>query len=227
MSDGGHVVRELGAYVLGALEPAERREVESHVATCEPCRDELARLSGMPALLDRLVPEEATGDLTALPARVGPRLDDAAATSVTALRRSVRRWRAAAGAAALVAGVAGVALVIPAGSDPGPDLPAPVAAELRSVADDAGAVDGTASAYAWEWGTTIHLEVEHLPERARYVIWVIDAAGEAQTAGTWGPTTERAASVRGATALQRPEIVTIEVRDDDGAVVAAADLPSG
>ena len=32
----------LGVYVLGALEPAERAAVDTHLATCEGCRAELA-----------------------------------------------------------------------------------------------------------------------------------------------------------------------------------------
>src|SRR5439155_7194602 len=34
------------AYALDALEPAEAREYEEHLATCKTCQEELARLSG-------------------------------------------------------------------------------------------------------------------------------------------------------------------------------------
>ena len=61
MRDEGHVRHELGAYLLGALEPGERRAVEVHVDTCPGCRDELAQLSGLPSLLDRISVEEARG----------------------------------------------------------------------------------------------------------------------------------------------------------------------
>jgi anti-sigma factor RsiW len=44
----------LGAYVLGAIDPAERAVVDRHIATCPACRDELAGLAGLPALLGRL-----------------------------------------------------------------------------------------------------------------------------------------------------------------------------
>ena len=49
-----HPVRSLTAYVDGALVPAERAEVESHLAQCEACRDERDRLEGAIALLARL-----------------------------------------------------------------------------------------------------------------------------------------------------------------------------
>jgi len=44
----------LGVYVLGAIDPAERGLVDGHLATCQECRDELAGLAGLPALLARL-----------------------------------------------------------------------------------------------------------------------------------------------------------------------------
>src|SRR6516165_6326798 len=49
----------LGVYVLGAIDPAERALVDSHLTTCRDCRDELAGLAGLPALLARVGREEA------------------------------------------------------------------------------------------------------------------------------------------------------------------------
>ena len=48
----------LGVYVLGAIDPAERALVDAHLATCRECRDELAGLAGLPALLARVNPDE-------------------------------------------------------------------------------------------------------------------------------------------------------------------------
>jgi len=58
----------LGVYVLGAIDPAERALVDSHLAGCRECRDELAGLAGLPALLARVGTEEAL----ALAAADGP-----------------------------------------------------------------------------------------------------------------------------------------------------------
>jgi anti-sigma factor RsiW len=54
----------LGVYVLGALEPAERTAVDTHLVTCKRCRAELADLEGMPAVLASLSAEDvvALGD---------------------------------------------------------------------------------------------------------------------------------------------------------------------
>ena len=48
----------LGVYVLGAIDPAERALVDAHLLTCRDCRDELAGLAGLPALLARVNPDE-------------------------------------------------------------------------------------------------------------------------------------------------------------------------
>jgi hypothetical protein len=48
----------LGAYLLGALDPAERSEFEEHLDTCDNCKAELLRLAPLPGLLQRLTPEE-------------------------------------------------------------------------------------------------------------------------------------------------------------------------
>jgi hypothetical protein len=44
----------LGVYVLGAIDPAERSQVEAHLSMCPICRDELAGMAGLPALLSRV-----------------------------------------------------------------------------------------------------------------------------------------------------------------------------
>jgi hypothetical protein len=49
----------LGVYVLGAIDPAERAMVDAHLETCQECRDELAGLTGLPALLATVSTDEA------------------------------------------------------------------------------------------------------------------------------------------------------------------------
>lgn len=47
-----------GAYVLGALSPAERAAYERHLATCSFCREAVRDISTLPDLLSRLDPAE-------------------------------------------------------------------------------------------------------------------------------------------------------------------------
>lgn len=51
MSDERHVEESAGAYVLGALTPEEAHEIEAHVATCGPCRMEIAELRDVVGVL--------------------------------------------------------------------------------------------------------------------------------------------------------------------------------
>jgi hypothetical protein len=48
----------LGAYLLGALDPADRSEFEEHLNTFPTCQAELLRLAPLPGLLQRLTPED-------------------------------------------------------------------------------------------------------------------------------------------------------------------------
>ena len=93
----------LGVYVLGAIDPAERALVDAHLATCRDCRDELAGLAGLPALLARVSMEEAIALAATdepFPAALGgasepPRELLATVLDLTAARRRRRRWREA------------------------------------------------------------------------------------------------------------------------------------
>jgi hypothetical protein len=105
----------LGVYVVGAIDPAERKIVDVHLSHCPACREELAGLAGLPALLGRvpLVDAERLAldnaelrDLEEPSDRLlGSLLDQVAA------RRKTRRWRTitAAAAAAVIAVGSGMA----------------------------------------------------------------------------------------------------------------------
>ncbi|MCP9967618.1 zf-HC2 domain-containing protein [Actinomadura madurae] len=54
MNDCADVRTALGVYMLGALDPGERSQVEAHLEGCPACRDELAGMAGLPALLGRV-----------------------------------------------------------------------------------------------------------------------------------------------------------------------------
>ncbi|WP_300678953.1 zf-HC2 domain-containing protein [Nocardioides sp.] len=72
-----------GAYVLGALDAAERAEFEAHLATCRECSAAVAELVDLPGALSRLEPGEALPLLTSAPP-VPPRLRALASVLPTA-----------------------------------------------------------------------------------------------------------------------------------------------
>lgn len=206
-----HPREELGAYVLGALEPAERHAVEGHLEDCPACRDEVARLSAVRPLLDRIDAAEAADDRLLPPADLAPRVVLSAAAAAGRLRRQVVRWRLATAASTAAALIVGAAVWAP--WEPEPDR---VVAAVAPLAADATATDGTVAAYAWEWGTTLELDVAGLPPRDAYVLWAVAADGRRERAGTWGPTATRGARVRGATAITRDDLRQVEVTDARG-----------
>jgi hypothetical protein len=57
----GQVRILLGVYVLGGLRGAQEARVATHLAGCARCRAEYEELAEVPALLDMLTSEEATG----------------------------------------------------------------------------------------------------------------------------------------------------------------------
>lgn len=94
------------AYVLGSLSAAERREFETHMAHCRPCREAVADLSGVPALLSQLDRDEVAAIDESGPA---PEMSEELLPSLLATVRWRRRrtrvvtWVASAAAAAVLA----------------------------------------------------------------------------------------------------------------------------
>lgn len=208
---------ELGAYVLGVLDQDGRRAVEAHLGGCSECRDEVASLAAVRPLLDRLTPDEVGGDLFVPAPRLARPDLDVAVASTGRLRRRLRTWRVV----ALASAVALVVVLAP-DVDRTVELPAPVVTSVDPVAADAADVAGTVAAHAWEWGTTLELDLRALPVRETYELWAIGEDGRRQRAGTWGPTQDGGARVRGATAILRDDLAGVEITDVSGAVLFGA-----
>lgn len=94
------------AYVLGSLSAAQRREFETHMARCPACREAVADLSGVPALLSQLDRDEVAAIDESGPA---PEMSEEMLPSLLAAVRWRRRrtrvvtWVASAAAAAVLA----------------------------------------------------------------------------------------------------------------------------
>jgi anti-sigma factor RsiW len=101
---------ELGAYLLGAIEPGQRAVVEHHLVTCPACRAELSDLAGLPSLLRRVPADVVRRLLAQQTVRVAPVPLPALARRMTAVHR---RARMIAAAAALATGIAASAARLP------------------------------------------------------------------------------------------------------------------
>lgn len=200
--------RDLGSYVVGALDPSDRARLEEHLATCAECREELASYAGIPGLMSRLSLDEVL-DHSLLPApSLLPRLLDAVEQERRADRHRLRRWRLAAAGLAATAAASAALFVAPAqlGDQP----------TQRLVATAGSSATGAVALASRDWGTSVELTVAGLPPAGSYVAWAEDPAGGRTAVASWGPTDDGRAAVTGATALDPQAVRSLSVETDDG-----------
>ena len=183
----------LGVYVVGAIEPVERAAVDAHLSQCYECREELAALAPLPALLHRVRPADAERILLASP----PRSDSAepSAEMLDSLlarvgsKRRTRRYRAlfAAAAAVLIAVGGGVAVSEATAAHP-----------RHATIDVATASQGplvVTVRYAKSSGCGTHMSVRASGFRqwTSCKFWVLTKSGQRVLAGGWivGPGGDR------------------------------------
>ena len=206
------------AYVLGALSPADRREYEEHLETCDVCRRSVAELSSMPGLLARL----STGRAAALvddpesASAPGPRDDLLDAVRREDLRRRTRRTRTRIALAAAASVVVLAAVLVPLA------VLRP-AVDTRSVAFEPVAdipITATAVLSEAEWGTRIELECSYdvasdadVPEEGwPYALVVVDRDGRRTEVSSWRATPGATARLEAGTALGVDEIASLEIQ---------------
>jgi hypothetical protein len=187
----------LGVYVLGAIDPAERSLVDRHVTGCRECRDELAGLAGLPALLSRVSADEvgriSLEDVDAAPAGVTPPSDllESVLSLTAARRRRHRRWQALAAAAAVVVAAAGIVAGLRLASGPAPaGAPASASAPPASwpTARTTSALSGVTATLRYDrepWGTAMDIQVIGVPSGTTCQLWVTDAQGVHLAVSGW------------------------------------------
>lgn len=185
----------LGSYLLGALEPRERAEVEQHLTSCAVCREELAAHAGLPGLLKQVSLEEATTEVSPPPSVLSGLLRAVEDSRRQAARR-LRRWQTA--AATLLAATAVAAAAALALSGP----PVGSGASFQPLASAAGAsTAGRVALDSRPWGTSVHLRVQGLPAATYYRASVVGADGTTYPVATWGQAPHGDADVIGAAPL--------------------------
>ena len=189
---------DLGAYVLGALGPAERAEVEAHLADCPSCRDELATLAGLPGLLSRLSLEE----VDPAPELLQPPIERLLGDVARSRRRQRLRLVLAAVASVLVIG--GAALALGLHGLGGGDGRHPTVA--LSSADATTHVSGSLDLAPEPWGTSVALKLAGVPPGTRCWLVALGPGGRREVAGTWRASYDGTASVDGATAIPVAEL---------------------
>jgi hypothetical protein len=186
----------LGVYVLGAIDPAERALVDAHLATCRDCRDELAGLAGIPALLARVSSEE-TGRIAAEEAGPGGPADEpppeliGTVLDLAAARRRRSRWRYPAAAAAVVMIAGGLFGGLRSLASPAAPASAVAFSPGPGSWDWAQGISKTTKERAWvayaaeRWGTVLAARVRGIPVGTTCQLWVVRADGTRTRAAAW------------------------------------------
>jgi Putative zinc-finger len=221
---------DIGAYVLGLLEPEDRWRVETHVAHCPRCRAELPELSWTAATLRAVPPDLAVSMLDPDPvgataAEPPPHVFDLVRRQATTDHRRRRRrdvlLAAAVGVVVLAGGVAVGARVLDDGhpsdssaesaveddgdDDGGLDATVPGASApvvLEGTDPDTGAV-GTITMEAAGWGTSVGLRLANVHGPLECELVAVTTSGE-RVVSSWS-VPESGYGVAGA-----PEPLTVE-----------------
>jgi hypothetical protein len=176
---------ELGVYVLGAIAPEDRARVSRHLTSCRRCREEVAGLARLPALLStvpaatvlqlsRERPDDPSGPEALAEGLIG---------RVAAIRRRRRRVLAAAAAVLAAAAAAGWATHMLQ-----PAAPPPSAASSWWAAGGFNAATGARVAVRYTpqpWGTELEASVSGIPPGTSCQIWATTAGGHHAAGGSW------------------------------------------
>jgi len=188
----------LGVYVLGAIDPAERSLVDAHLVTCRDCRDELAGLAGLPALLARVNPDEISRICADDTVRAGTYAgtDDrppgeliGTVLDLAEARRRRTRWRFVAAAAAVVA-IAGGLFGGLSSITTTRTIPIPVAASGThwETVEATSSVTGASASVAYShelWGDAFEVLVDHIPVGTTCQLWVVHPNGTRTQVASW------------------------------------------
>lgn len=210
------------AYVLGSLSSTERREYETHLAGCVPCRTAVGELSGMPALLAMLSPDEVTaidtGGIEPPPLR--PQLLDGVLFEVRRRRRRGRwvTWSVAAAAAAVLA--VGILVAIKPAPFGTPTPPPQVSAATVSMTPVMpSSFEATVQVTPMGWGTHVEMTCTYHEEIGtgagddadKLAMYAVGRDGSRVQLATWMARAGESASPTGSTSMPMDKIAAVQV----------------
>jgi anti-sigma factor RsiW len=194
----------LGAYVLDALEPEERRRVEEHLRACPDCAAELAEFRSLPAMLDRVRLEDLE------PVSVAPSPDLFARTAAAAAdvgrpgRLRARTW-------ALVAAAVLAVLAVGAGVTVWANRPVEQSATVSE-----GPVQVTVTASPRNDGTALEVAVAGLRPGETCRMVAVDRDGGRHPAGEWPASEAGDGRWRGWTDISPSALTEVDLVGDGG-----------
>ncbi|HEY3559032.1 MAG TPA: zf-HC2 domain-containing protein [Kribbella sp.] len=227
-----HDRTQLGAYALGALEPAEIAEVDAHLATCAECRAELAELTELKDVLGEVPPEAFLdgppegGDLLLHRTLREVRSERPAPVQVPVKRRR-SRWLLIAAAFVVVGGALGGGVAIGRSTLPVDDDQPVAGAKQVTTADKTTGATMAATVEprpGWSW---VRVQVTGLKAGDQCEMIVTSKAGYSWVAGSW-LVSEKAASngstFGGGVLVPLDQVRSVEIRTLQGKHVVTATI---
>jgi predicted anti-sigma-YlaC factor YlaD len=205
----------LGVYLLGALDPAERAQVEGHLTTCARCRAELEELAQLPAMLEQV----SLDDLTADPFPPSDDLFERVAARARAEQRATPGTPRVARYRRLVAVAAALVLVLGVGFGSW--------AALRPHDEkyvSKGPIQMSVTLASQATGTRLAVSVSGLPTDEHCRLIAIAKDGTRDVAGSWDATYQGQANVTGSTSIPRSELAQLVLFGTNGEHLATVSV---
>jgi Putative zinc-finger len=213
-----------GAYVLGALSPAERSAYQAHLAECDACARAVAKLAPVPGLLGRV--EQAALE-PAEPESQRLRLLLAAVTAKRRRQARVRRWQLAAAALATAAVAAsGVAVAGGAGwfePDDGPPAGVVAMTPVRSLPVTAQVAVTEALGGSQVW---MSCQYDGNAGSPAHPYWLVAYGedGTSESLGSWKVSPGEEITMTGRTRFAPDELERLELQGAGGTTLLVHDI---
>lgn len=218
-----------GAYVLGALSPAERMAYERHLATCSFCREAVRDIATLPDLLSRLDAAEfaklVDPSLSAEEHRYAPARRVPPAGRHNKKTLPVRILSCA--AAALLVALVGVGVFAWGRSGTSPTTPPGPAVAMTAVAANSP-VTATVRLTSTPGGTKIDVVCTYSKSATHQDTFhavVYGPDGEHEDVGSWLASPGGVFTMPGVTHFALGSLSRVELAQSDGKVMLAYDVP--
>lgn len=194
------MITNVGAYLLGGLDPADRAVYEAHLAGCPVCEAELLRMAPLPGLLQRI----GEGDFDA-----GGPVTEPVPVAPAPRRRAPLAVAAVVAVVLALAGVVAVTVFAPRG----PQM------VTWSAQDPASGIRADVALTQRPWGTELSIRMRDVPPGKPCKLVVRARDGSKETAGWWAAGTTAEEEIPGSTSFDLSAIARVEVISGDNVVI--------